>query len=185
MTQVTTLKLGFANATLIQDQGAILVDTGVPASFDEYRKQFAALQLDPQDLRLIGSEPAQETQHEGGFIGIRRLGIRQGGGVGICIDGQFHEPAFARLASRRSLDRNRAITRPNLRNYAGKLRIEVGALRGFEHRFPIFHLRLPCGQSTLLLVQGAQHDIADLRGAPRLLSEVDAKLRASSAKMGD
>ena len=53
MPRVTSLKLGFANATLIQDQGAILVDTGTPASFDEYRRHFAALQLAPQDLRLI------------------------------------------------------------------------------------------------------------------------------------
>ena len=53
MALVASLKFGFANATLIQDQGAILVDTGTPASFEEYRRQFAALQLAPQDLRLI------------------------------------------------------------------------------------------------------------------------------------
>ena len=53
MALVTSLKFGFANATLIQDQGAILVDTGTPASFEEYRRQFAALQMAPQDLRLI------------------------------------------------------------------------------------------------------------------------------------
>ena len=53
MALVTSLKFGFANATLIQDQGAILVDTGTPASFEEYRRLFAALQLAPQDLRLI------------------------------------------------------------------------------------------------------------------------------------
>ena len=53
MALVASLKFGFANATLIQDQGAILVDTGTPASFEEYRRRFAAQQLAPQDLRLI------------------------------------------------------------------------------------------------------------------------------------
>ena len=53
MALVTSLKFGFANATLIQDQGSILVDTGTPVSFDEYCRRFAALQLAPQDLRLI------------------------------------------------------------------------------------------------------------------------------------
>ena len=30
MSRITTLSLGFSNATLIQETGAILVDTGAP-----------------------------------------------------------------------------------------------------------------------------------------------------------
>ena len=53
MSRITTLSLGFSNATLIQETGAILVDTGAPATVETYRRFFVKCRIDPQDIQLI------------------------------------------------------------------------------------------------------------------------------------
>lgn len=53
MNRITTIPLGFSNAILVQESGAIIVDTGAPATLRKYQEVFASLQLDPQDIRLI------------------------------------------------------------------------------------------------------------------------------------
>jgi len=53
MNRITTIPLGFSNAILVQESGMILVDTGAPATQQKYQEVFAALQVDPQDIRLI------------------------------------------------------------------------------------------------------------------------------------
>lgn len=53
MSKITTLKLGFSNAFLVQEEGLILVDTGINVSEDKYLKIFADLQLDPRTISLL------------------------------------------------------------------------------------------------------------------------------------
>ena len=53
MSEITTLPLGFANALLIRDKGAILVDTGINVSIDKYIKLFKELNFDPGKINLI------------------------------------------------------------------------------------------------------------------------------------
>jgi glyoxylase-like metal-dependent hydrolase (beta-lactamase superfamily II) len=53
MSRITPLALGFANAILVQETGAIMVDTGAPATPEIYHQFFARCAIDPQDIRLI------------------------------------------------------------------------------------------------------------------------------------
>lgn len=54
MEEIHTLKLGFANAFLLQgQQGAVLVDTGFQVKWEQYLKTFAQHQLLPSDIQLI------------------------------------------------------------------------------------------------------------------------------------
>ena len=53
MSEVFTLKLGFANAFLIRDRGNILVDTGINVTQERYIKLFAELRMSMQDIDLI------------------------------------------------------------------------------------------------------------------------------------
>lgn len=53
MSRITPLSLGFANAILVQETGAIMIDTGAPATPEIYRQFFVRCAIDPQEIRLI------------------------------------------------------------------------------------------------------------------------------------
>lgn len=53
MSNISTLKLGFANAFIIRDRGTILVDTGINNSKEKYLKLFTELEIDSKEIDLI------------------------------------------------------------------------------------------------------------------------------------
>ena len=53
MSRIIPLKLGFADAHLVLDQQAILVDTGINTSREEYLSLFSQAGLSPQDITLL------------------------------------------------------------------------------------------------------------------------------------
>ncbi len=53
MSKITTLPLGFANALLVRDKGAILVDTGINVNKKIYEELFRELDFNPRNINLI------------------------------------------------------------------------------------------------------------------------------------
>lgn len=53
MSNITTLKLGFSNAFLVQDEGLILVDTGINVPQTKYLQFFSDLGIEPETINLI------------------------------------------------------------------------------------------------------------------------------------
>lgn len=53
MSKINTLTLGFANALLINDKGAVLVDTGINVSREKYLSLFRELNQNPLKINLI------------------------------------------------------------------------------------------------------------------------------------
>nr|WP_320146619.1 MBL fold metallo-hydrolase [uncultured Anaeromusa sp.] len=53
MSRIIPLKLGFADAHLVLDQQAILIDTGINANQEQYLSLFSQAGLTPQDITLL------------------------------------------------------------------------------------------------------------------------------------
>lgn len=53
MSKITTLKLGFSNAFLLEDKKLILVDTGINVSQEKFRQVFSDLNINPKWIDLI------------------------------------------------------------------------------------------------------------------------------------
>lgn len=53
MSKITTLRLGFSDAFLIQDKATIIVDTGINVYLEKYLEIFAKLDINPKEIGLI------------------------------------------------------------------------------------------------------------------------------------